>query len=87
MSRNHEALKPWEDVGGTPCPQCEQATGTVMRSAKERSPSGPIEMRYAFYKVEPHGRMGNKSHGEDHFVGIYCPGCDYDNADYSIPSV
>jgi len=77
---------PWEDVGGTPCPECGEPTGTVMRSAREERPSGPIEMRYRFYKVEPHGRMGNVSNHEDHFVGVYCPACGYDDADYSTPA-
>jgi len=76
---------PWEDVGGTPCPECGAPTGTVMRHSEEERPSGPIEMQYSFYRVEPHARMGNVSNREDHWVGIYCPSCGYDNADYEKP--
>ena len=57
---------PWEDVGGTLCPECGEPTGTVMRSARVERPSGPLgllimmrstwSMLFARRSRGPHGQ-------------------------------
>jgi len=70
---------PWEDVGGTPCPECGEPMGTIWVGAREVSSRGPIKTEYVQYNVEPHGRMGNKSHREDSCLGEHCFVCHYNS--------
>lgn len=61
---------PHEDVAGKSCPHCKKATGTIW-STYDRA-RGDVE-----YRVEAHGRMGNKSYRDDEQVGEYCEPCGY----------
>jgi hypothetical protein len=55
--------KPWEYVDGGPCPRCSRPMGTWWRDEDRE------------YWVEPGGRMGNKSHGNDTPIELECPDC------------
>lgn len=66
MSRPLYATHEW--VSGASCPACgAKETGTIWEGEDRAFPEG-----ICTYRVEPGGRMGNKSYRDDSQVGRWC---------------